>query len=582
MKNRNTDNKIIEKLAASFQNVQEAQEQVTAAVMMDNSLIPIVKALPIDTFEDNKHKLIIKHAVNLYNQGKPADIVTISQSLISAGVIEEAGGINWIAQRPNVLHTTANFKHHLSIIVTSKIKKKNQEIFNHYSSDPDKLIEEFQKVKIKYTILGNQSNIDIQKQANSIITFNKISDIEIKPPEFLIQDIMEAYIFLLLFSKTGTGKTFLILDMAFCIAAGTSWHRHKVNKGLVVYFAGEGMQGISKRMRALSIKYGIPLNNIPFFISSRPANLTDKDFMLFVNESLKALPEKPVLIIIDTFNMNFGGGNENSTADMSLALQTLNEMKIETGATIAIIHHSGHSNTDRMRGNSALIAAMDRAYRIDLKGENLIFENTKSKETALNNPLTFHLESIDTGIKDVNKNIITSAVLMASEDITEQENSNLTGKWQKIGLTILENLYDQQINILSEGGIDNTNINVKIEDWKAECKKAQMSRQRVPNVLKSLIEKNKVYIELPHIYLKDRQGFRERPFLGLYNNPKTKQDTLKNNPNITNNTENNKNVTETGQKTSKTIQKQNITNSSRIKTKQDNIPRNNKTQKEAV
>ena len=48
-------------------------------------------------------------------------------------------------------------------------------------------------------------------------------DLEMREPEFLIRDVMETSTLGCLFGDRGSGKSFLALHMACCIATGT-WH----------------------------------------------------------------------------------------------------------------------------------------------------------------------------------------------------------------------------------------------------------------------------------------------------------------------------------------------------------------------
>ena len=55
-----------------------------------------------------------------------------------------------------------------------------------------------------------------------------------------------------LFGPSGDGKSFVALDMSMSIATGGYWNGIQCEKGLVIYFAGEGYNGIKRRVKAWS------------------------------------------------------------------------------------------------------------------------------------------------------------------------------------------------------------------------------------------------------------------------------------------------------------------------------------------
>src|SRR5262249_23253233 len=67
-------------------------------------------------------------------------------------------------------------------------------------------------------------------------------------------------------------------------------------------------------------------------------------------------------IVIDTLNRCFGGGDENSTKDMSAFVKGCDAMREEFGASVLIIHHTGHDAGKGARGATALPSAMDIAF----------------------------------------------------------------------------------------------------------------------------------------------------------------------------------------------------------------------------
>jgi hypothetical protein len=188
-----------------------------------------------------------------------------------------------------------------------------------------------------------------------------------KPPQWLIARYIPEASLVELFGEFASCKSFLALDWAFCIAAGKPWLGRKVQQGHVVYIYAEGTQGLRKRGLAWCKENG--LDDFPegFHAIPRPIDMRDPEALDHIALAIKlALPKgkKPSLIVIDTLNRCFGGGDENSTQDMSGFINGCDALREEFGATVLIVHHSGKDRMKGSRGASALGGAMDVIFEL--------------------------------------------------------------------------------------------------------------------------------------------------------------------------------------------------------------------------
>ncbi len=189
------------------------------------------------------------------------------------------------------------------------------------------------------------------------------------PTQWLIKGYLDAGSLGCLFGEPGAMKSFTGIDMGLCAATRINWHDIPVRlHGPVFYIAGEGHEGLRRRTRAWGIHHGIDLQDVPFFVSDRPARFLDAEGTAEVAQAVQDLVLKhgePVLIIIDTLNRNFGPGDENKTEDMTRFVSVVDEtLRCKYRCTILIIHHSGLTEKDRARGASALRASLDWEYRM--------------------------------------------------------------------------------------------------------------------------------------------------------------------------------------------------------------------------
>jgi hypothetical protein len=175
------------------------------------------------------------------------------------------------------------------------------------------------------------------------------------PPEWLIDDIMPRGSFVVLYGVTGTGKTFLALDMAAAIAAGQTWQGHNTFQGPVVYVAAEGVGDLGIRHEALRVGRG--LDDLPDLgYITEPVNFhSDVDAGHLID---LIGDRKPGLVVVDTLARSMDGADENFAKDMNTVIKNVDRLRHATGASVMLIHHTGQKG-DRERGSSALKAAAD-------------------------------------------------------------------------------------------------------------------------------------------------------------------------------------------------------------------------------
>jgi len=228
------------------------------------------------------------------------------------------------------------------------------------------------------TTAGQNGTIQVKKNPFTAISFNDLMKKDYVA-NWLVEDIIERETFGLVFGDSASGKSLLIQDLCFCVSTGIDWHGKPTQQGNVLYIVGEGQLGLQKRFRAISNKYGRGTNNL--FISERPAALMCPDDTNEVRELIDQIGNV-TLIVIDTLHRNFGAGDENSSKDFAQFLNNIDRQLKPCGATILVIHHSGHGDKERGRGSSAIRAAMDFEYKVEKKqvDKKLCFSNTKMKD----------------------------------------------------------------------------------------------------------------------------------------------------------------------------------------------------------
>lgn len=325
----------------------------------------------------------------------------------------------------------------------------------------------------------------------------------LKPIDWLLRGYVERDSLAVLFGEPGHGKSFIAIDMACSVSTGTPWHGNDTKQGAVFYVAGEGHNGISRRLRAWSDARGIALNDAPLFISENSANLSDYSSAAEVASTVKAMSEDigqaPALIVVDTLARNFGG-DENSATDMVAFIRHLDEMRHEWQATVLVVHHSGKDKTKGARGSTALRGAVDAEYSASKDEYGVItLESGKMKDADAPSPMSFKLEGVKLPLLDDDMNPVYGAALTQIEgyEPPKRENARI-GKNQAAALSSLRKLYQEHRERLERGGQDPDGARVEIEQWRTET---SLQRQRFKEAKDALESKGLIREAFPYVEL---------------------------------------------------------------------------------
>lgn len=207
-----------------------------------------------------------------------------------------------------------------------------------------------------------------------------------------------------LFGAPGEGKTFIALDLAYHIAAGAAWMGKKVRGGLVVYLPFEGKGGLVTRAQALRQRYG--QDDIPLYVADALYNFRQKDGRQAFGELLAGLPDKPALIVIDTFAHALMGGDENSAQDVGAFNNAVAALIESTGACVMIVHHTGKNKSAGARGSSALLGAIDTEILVDGGAVTA----TKQRDVEAGEPIGFRLKTVVVGLDEDNEEVTSCVV----------------------------------------------------------------------------------------------------------------------------------------------------------------------------
>ncbi len=103
----------------------EAEQSVLGGLMLDNQAWDKVADIIIENdFYRQDHQLIYQHISRLIEQNKPADVITVAESLENAAQLQHAGGLAYIGAIAQNTPSAANIRRYAEIVRERSIMRK--------------------------------------------------------------------------------------------------------------------------------------------------------------------------------------------------------------------------------------------------------------------------------------------------------------------------------------------------------------------------------------------------------------------------------------------------------------------------
>ena len=95
----------------------EAEQSILGGLLLDNEAADRVgDVVSEDDFYSEAHRLIFRHVNQLGGEGKPVDVVTLSESLASVQKLDYVGGLAYLGALVQNVPTAANIRHYATIV----------------------------------------------------------------------------------------------------------------------------------------------------------------------------------------------------------------------------------------------------------------------------------------------------------------------------------------------------------------------------------------------------------------------------------------------------------------------------------
>ena len=154
----------------------EAEQSVLGSMILDHEAVIVASEIlrPEDFYRPD-HEQIYAAIIELYTSGNPIDLITIQDKLVQKGVLEQVGGLGYIAELASSVPTSAHIKQYAKIVeekatLRRLIKASNEIAAKSYEGEePIDSIMSFAEKQV-FDILQNKSTEDFTGIDEIVIT----------------------------------------------------------------------------------------------------------------------------------------------------------------------------------------------------------------------------------------------------------------------------------------------------------------------------------------------------------------------------------------------------------------------------
>lgn len=242
----------------------------------------------------------------------------------------------------------------------------------------------------------------------------------------------------IIFGASGSGKSFVALDLALTLVRGVDWRGHRVARSQrVLYIAAEGSSGIGGRIKAYCLQHGVKDIELNLGVMFAAPNFMDS---VDIDEVINAMVEAGGfdVVVVDTFAQVTPGANENTAEDMGHALRNVRALREATGAMPILVHHAGKDASKGSRGWSGLKAAADVQIEItrhESGGREMRLEKVKDGEDGL--CFAFELEVVTLEV-DEDGDAVTSCIVTHLATVAGSKRGKMNGPRGEIQKQVLD------------------------------------------------------------------------------------------------------------------------------------------------
>ncbi len=189
------------------------------------------------------------------------------------------------------------------------------------------------------------------------------------PPKWRVDKLFPlAETAFMVYGAPSSGKTFFVIeDMVTSMLGKPFMGRENLSKGGSVYLCLEG--DVSLRVLAALHRHGVTPQeaNNHILVGEGSLNLSEEAEVSALYDRLTEYRESGgefQTLYIDTFSRAFGGDDENSSAEVTKAINAAERLARSLNCSVGLVHHTSKNPNGKERGSSAIRGAMNTMVKL--------------------------------------------------------------------------------------------------------------------------------------------------------------------------------------------------------------------------
>lgn len=341
----------------------EAEQSVLGGLLIDGKAFAKVSEVINDgDFYRWEHRLIYGAVRDLTGAGSEIDVITVFEALQGLGKAEDVGGLAYLNSLAQSVPSATTVLRYAEIVrersllrgVIEATDRLQQRAFGRESIGA--VLDE---AKAEFGVIELRRGPGARKVPMLDMAAMRESAASVR---WVVKGVIPAESLGMLYGASGTFKSFIALDAALHIAHGMPWMGRRTSQGPVIYIAAEGGAGLWKRIAAWHRQRRLQWQGAPFYVVPVAVDLCVDAWR--VVDAAQAMGVHPSLVVVDTLSQTYAG-EENSANEMAGYFRELGQrFRALWSCAVMLIHHSGHSATERPRGSSAIRANLDWMFGV--------------------------------------------------------------------------------------------------------------------------------------------------------------------------------------------------------------------------
>lgn len=409
---------------------EDAEHAVLSAMLMDAEAIEVARRiLKPESFYAERHKRIFRTMLAVADSGATLDPLTLSERLSSLSELGATGGKEYIGFLVDAVPTAANVEYHAEIV---REKYEQREAAPQLELAAEMVRSGKSLVQVRRQLDGVLDVIAPSTVGTSALDiYDDVAIAALPDAASIIADTAYEDSIIVLYGRHATLKTFVLLDMAFCVGTGKAWHGRAVKRGACCYIYAEGRSGIKARVNAWKTAHGHQGAASVYFVPTSVKLTEPAEVSRLLRLIERRVKEPVVAVFVDTLARNMNG-DENKVEDTNRFIAGCDRIRAATGASVFVAHHTGWGDGERVRGSTSLPGAVNTALLVE-RDEYVLTVSCKKQKDGVEDAANITLEAYPIG-----GSLALRAVVPNRASLTRNERTALTLVQAGDGLTATE------------------------------------------------------------------------------------------------------------------------------------------------